>query len=332
MDALCKDRLYCNPEKKLRFYLTELIFLEHHISQEGIEACSSKVEKILNWPTPKSVSDVQSFLGLVHYITTFLPNLAEHTTTLTPLTTKECEKQFPNWTSEHQIAFDAIKDLVVSRECPMVIDHTNPADNKIFVMCNASEKYTGTVLSWGWTWESAQLVAFDSMQLRDAQKNYPVHEKEMLAIVQALKKWQSDLLGSQFVVYTDHRTLKNFDTQKDLSQRQAHWMEHLSQFDMNIHYIHGEDNTVADALSCLPEDPSETVSEDVDVSDSPVCWDNWLTVVNSYNVILTITADESFLHDVQLGYKTDEFCQKISVANESIPGIHFKNKLWYIGD
>jgi hypothetical protein len=101
MNALRKHRLYCNA-KKSKFYLTELVFLGHRISQEGIE---SKVDKILNWPTPKSATDVRSFLGLVRYIATFLPNLAEHTTVLTPLTTKECEKNFPAWTAEHQMAF-----------------------------------------------------------------------------------------------------------------------------------------------------------------------------------------------------------------------------------
>lgn len=208
MSALHKDQLYCNP-KKSKFYLPELIFLGHHISQEGIKACSSKVDKVLNWLVPKSASDVQSFLGLVCYIATFLPNLAEHMSALTPLTMKDCEKLFPAWTPEHQFAFESIKGLVVSRECLTVINHMNPVDNKIFVTCNANDKCTGAVLSWGLTWESARPVAFDSMQLKDTQKNYPVHKKEMLAIVRALKKWWSDLLGSHFVVYTDHCTLEN---------------------------------------------------------------------------------------------------------------------------
>ena len=88
-------------------------------------------------------------------------------------------------------------------------------------------------------WESARPVAFDSMQLKGAEKNYPVHEKELLAIIRALKKWRSDLLGTQFLVYTDHRTLEIFNTQKDLSRRQLQWQEFLSQYDMSITYIHG---------------------------------------------------------------------------------------------
>jgi hypothetical protein len=75
------------------------------------------------------------------------------------------------------------------------------------------------------------------MQLKGAEKNYPVHEKELLAIIRALKKWRSDLLGSHIFVYTDHRTLENFDTQKDLSRHQLRWQEFLSQYDMTIIYI-----------------------------------------------------------------------------------------------
>jgi hypothetical protein len=67
----------------------------------------------------------------------------------------------------------------------------------------------------------ARPVTFDSVQLNEAQKRYPVHEKELLAIVRALKKWKADLLGERIWVYTDHKTLENFETQKELSCRQA---------------------------------------------------------------------------------------------------------------
>jgi len=73
------------------------------------------------------------------------------------------------------------------------------------------------VLSFGTTWETARPVAFDSMTFKGAELNYPVHEKELLAVIHALKKWQVDLLSSSFFIYTDHKTLENFVTQKDLS-------------------------------------------------------------------------------------------------------------------
>ena len=87
------------------------------------------------------------------------------------------------------------------------------------------------------------------MQLKGAERHYPVHKKELQAIVQALKKWHSDLLGSTFTVYTDHRTLEDFNTQKDSSQQQLHWQELMSQFEMEITEIKGDDNCMADALS-----------------------------------------------------------------------------------
>jgi thioesterase domain-containing protein len=90
------------------------------------------------------------------------------------------------------------------------------------------------------------------MQLKSAELNYLIHEKELLAVVRALKKWRSDLFGEHIYVYTDHRTLENFNMQWDLSRRQIRWKEFLSQYDMMIRYIKGDDNTVADALSRLP--------------------------------------------------------------------------------
>jgi hypothetical protein len=72
------------------------------------------------------------------------------------------------------------------------------------------------------------------MQLKAAEKNYPIHEKELLAIIRALKKWRADLLGLPIYIYTDHKTLENFNTQKDLSCCQLCWQEFLSQYEVNI--------------------------------------------------------------------------------------------------
>ena len=90
--------------------------------------------------------------------------------------------------SEHQSAFEAIKAIVVSRDCLTTIDHSD-LTRRIFVTTDASNFHSGAVLSFGKTWETACLVAFDSMTFKGAKLNYPVHEKEMLAIIRALKKW-----------------------------------------------------------------------------------------------------------------------------------------------
>lgn len=80
-----------------------------------------------------SAKHVWQFLGLVRYISTFLPMLTEHTSMLTPLTCKECNTAFPIWTVEHQHVFDSLKCLVVSCDCLTTIDHKNPGDNKIVI-------------------------------------------------------------------------------------------------------------------------------------------------------------------------------------------------------
>ena len=104
-------------------------------------------------------------------------------------------------------------------------------------------------MSFGETWQTAHPVVYDLMQLNASEQNYPIHEKELLTIICALNKWYSDLLGTNFLVYTDHRTLKNFDTQCDLSKQQHWWQEFMLQYETNIHYICSEDNMVTDALS-----------------------------------------------------------------------------------
>ena len=86
MKALISAHLFCNP-KKCNFFLTELDFLGHHISARGIELNTSKFQKISDWPIPTNSTEEHAFLGLVRYIASFLPKLAEHTFVLTPLTT-----------------------------------------------------------------------------------------------------------------------------------------------------------------------------------------------------------------------------------------------------
>ena len=105
------------------------------------------------------------------------------------------------------------------------------------------------MLSFGPSWELAWPITFDSLQLKPAEHHYPVHKKELLAIVRALKKWCADLLGTPIHIYTDHHTLENFNTQKDLSCCQLHWQEFLLQYDIQMTYIWGEDNTITDTLS-----------------------------------------------------------------------------------
>jgi Reverse transcriptase (RNA-dependent DNA polymerase) len=94
LEALCHAKLYINP-KRTKLLVQEVDFLGHHISEHGIEVDNSKVNKILSWPIPKSVTQACSFIGLVWHLAAFLPNLASHTAVLSTLTTKVAKKSFP---------------------------------------------------------------------------------------------------------------------------------------------------------------------------------------------------------------------------------------------
>jgi RNase H-like domain found in reverse transcriptase/Reverse transcriptase (RNA-dependent DNA polymerase) len=208
--SLWSAKLFCNASK-CEFFLREIDFLEHHISSRGIEANASKIDHIRDWPMLKSATDVWAFLGLVRYISVFLPRLAEWTTCLTPLTLKDANKLFPAWAADHQLAFNRIKNLILGAGYLTTIAHVTPGSNKIFITCDVSDWRTGATLSFGPSWEEVRPVTFDSVQLKSVEKNYPVYEKELLVIIRALRKWRADLLGTHFFVYTDHKTLENFN-------------------------------------------------------------------------------------------------------------------------
>lgn len=148
LDALRKASLFCSP-KKTSLFCTEIDFLGHHVLVNGIQADTSKVKKIIDWPAPKNTSNICSFLGLVRYLEQFLPHLADHTRILTPLTMKTAETCWPGWSETHQQVFNAIKRLVIGHGCLTTIDHNNMGTNKIFITCDASDWRTGGVLSFG---------------------------------------------------------------------------------------------------------------------------------------------------------------------------------------
>ena len=120
---------------------------------------------------PKSAMQTRSFLGLVRYVSSFLPNLAQHSATLSDLITKTADKHFSVWTDNHQHAFDSIKQLLVSQDCLTTIDFTLMPEYRIYVTTDASNTCSGTVLSFGMSWETVQPVVCGSSTFKDAELN-----------------------------------------------------------------------------------------------------------------------------------------------------------------
>lgn len=309
LEALKAAGLYASPGKS-ELCLDRVEFLGHVIDRDGIHPDPKKVEKILAWPTPRSATHVRQFNGLTHYLAKFLPHLADQMLILTPLTTDEAEKNFI-WGESHQAAFIEIKRIVTTAPCLTTIDFKDP-EQKIFVHCDASKYAVGCQLSVGKDWRSARPVAFESKQLNPAQQRYPTHERELFAIIHALRKWRVYLLGTHFEIYTDHDTLLNLKTQPELSHRQARWVEFLSQYDYEMFYIKGEDNTVADALSRFPYDQAPEFVR-----------------IQSFG---TIAMDSKTIDDWISAYDKDKFSQMLLTNADSVPTLSQRDRLLYLGE
>ena len=192
-------------------------------------------------------------------------------------------------------------------------------ENKIFVTTDASDFGSGAVLSFGPTYETARPVAYESQTFKGAELNYPVHEKEQLAIIRALAKWRAELLGHKFEVWTDHRTLEHLNTQRDLSRRQVRWMEFLSHYDVSIHYIPGHKNNAADALSRLPE---VGVSAAVSI----------VAATLKKQVHTRFHLEDTILEEIRKGYVTDPFTAKLAATAPGMHNIRQQNGFWFVDD
>jgi RNase H-like domain found in reverse transcriptase/Reverse transcriptase (RNA-dependent DNA polymerase)/Integrase zinc binding domain/Chromo (CHRromatin Organisation MOdifier) domain/Retroviral aspartyl protease len=244
LERLRSNKLYANPSK-CEFLRTEIKYLGHVINAAGISADPDKIKAVREWVAPTSVADLLSFLGLANFYRKFIQDFALTTVPLTNLLKKGTPYQ---WTAVEEKAFSQLKDDLSSAPVLKVAD----PELSFRVTTDASDYALGAVLS---QQEDGvdRPISFESRKLTPAEINYATHEKELLAIVHAIKTWRVHLEGNHFEVVTDHAALRFLQTQQILSRRQARWSELLQQYDFEIVYRPGKTNVVADALSRRPD-------------------------------------------------------------------------------
>lgn len=281
LERLRSAKLYCSI-KKSKLFRRQIHFLGHDISADGICPDEEKVEKITKWATPSTSKQLLKFLGTVQWMKKFINGLSHYVGTLTPLTSTTLKNKPFKWGQAEEDAFNNIKRLITT--LPVLRNLDYDSDEPIWLFTDASGHGLGAALFQGAEWDTASPVAYESRTMNAAERNYPVHEQELLAVINALNKWRLLLLGMRVNVMSDHHSLTTLLSQRNLSRRQARWLETLSQFDLDFRYLKGEDNTVADALSRRDE-------------------------VAACEVHATLNDEE--LIDIREGYELDAFCVKL---------------------
>ncbi|KAJ8519009.1 hypothetical protein ONZ45_g4010 [Pleurotus djamor] len=223
------NKLYAKGEK-CEFHADTVEYLGYILSPDGLKMSEDKIKVIQDWPEPRKVKDVQSFLGFANFYRRFIMNYSDIVVPLTRLTRKGVKWEF---NPASKAAFEKLKHK------PMVIE------------TDASDYALGAIFSIYTDDGEIHPVAFHSRTFANAELNYDVHDKELLAIHEAFKVWSRylDGSGSPIDVFTDHKNLEYFTTTKILTRRQARWSEFLSQFNFTIHYRPGRLGAKPDALT-----------------------------------------------------------------------------------
>ncbi|CAM8926445.1 unnamed protein product [Rhodiola kirilowii] len=223
--------------------------LRHVVSQEGIEVDKSQIDLIMTLPYPSTVRDIQSFLGHAGFYRRFIKDFSKKALPLSTLLQKEVPFEFTNTCKE---AFNELKKALTSTPVIQTPDWKKPFE----IMCDASDFAMGAVLGQKID-KKAGVIYYASRTLDPAQRNYSTTEKELLAVVFALEKFRSYLLGATVIVYSDHAAIRYLMKKKEAKPRLIRWIFLLQEFDMEIRDKKGIENTVADHLSRIVREEEE---------------------------------------------------------------------------
>ncbi|QRW15579.1 Retrotransposable element Tf2 protein [Rhizoctonia solani] len=232
LSRLMANQLFCKLSK-CHFHVTTVDYLGIVISLAGFSMDQKKIEAVTSWPTPKTVKQVQAFLGFVNYLRRFIPNCSSVAQPLHNLTRKDSPW---SWGKLEEEAFQELKSLVT--RSPVLI-HSNPS-LPYYLETDASGVAMGAILSQQGTDNRLHPIAYMSKSFSGAEANYDTHDKELLAIIKALEEWRIFLEATDkpIQVFTDHRNLEH-----------AQWRIFLSNFNFEIHYCPGKQSGKPDALS-----------------------------------------------------------------------------------
>jgi hypothetical protein len=247
LERLQKYQYYCKLSK-CEFFKRSVTFLGHIVSAEGVRPDPRKTSVVRDWPKPTNISELRSFLGLANYFRKFVQGYSALVAPLTAMLSSKA--RWPeDWGEPCDKAFDRIKDALSSAPVLALPDVSDTAAS-YEVIVDASDVAIGAILLQG-----GRPIAYESRKLIPAERNYHTSDRELLALVHALKVWRCYLEGIKFSAITDHKPNVSYPTQTILSRRQARWLEFLESFTFDWQYRAG---------ACNPADPLSRVPGQVD--------------------------------------------------------------------
>ena len=237
---------------KCKFGVQQTEFLGFIVGNGKIAPSPSKVAAVTEWPTPKDVHTVRSFLGFANFYRRFVKDYSKITAPLNDLLRKGVSW---NWCEKCESAFSAIKEKLTSAPALLLPDLKLP----FYVVCDASDYAIGCTLMQD-QGHGLHPVAYDGRKMSPAEVNYHTTDKENLGLVYALRRWRCYLEGREFIVETDHDALRFLQTKRpeDVNRRQARWLEMLGSYNFKVIHKPGKLN-VSDPLSRrqYPDDPDK---------------------------------------------------------------------------
>lgn len=186
-------------ENKCKIKIPEIEFLGHRISKNGVKPTLSKIDAVQRFREPKSVEEVRSFLGLINYVSRFIPDVATKTY---PLRQVIKNNKF-TWGKYQDSAFRRLKEILTNDSVLGFYSVNDPT----FVIADASPVGLGAVLCQK-SQEGPRIIAYGHRSLSEREQKYHITEKEAMALVWAVEHFHKYLFGKTFDLITDHKPLE----------------------------------------------------------------------------------------------------------------------------
>lgn len=251
---------------KCKFFRDKLPFLGHILTTEGVKTDPDKMISLKDFPKPKNIRNLRAFLGICNYHRRFCPNYSQ---TLYPLYQLLKKGSHFHWTTEHDSAFQFIKEKIINASLLYHPDRSK----EFYIQADASAIAIGGRL-FQIINNNEHTIAFISRKLTQPEINYNTTERELLAIIYCLDKWKTLLLEAKIIILSDHKSLSFLLNCQLLNPRLSRWYLKMMNFNFEIKYITGKSNIIADSLSRYSyEDLDGELRKDVVIATSRISID-----------------------------------------------------------